>query len=231
MPIKLNSSGGGSITVTAASTPSVFTATLPASTGTLITTGDTGSITANMLAADSVTTAKILNANVTPAKLSQPLTQMTAQVISGATATVDFTGIPSWVKRITIAFSALSGSGADNMVVQLGTASGFTATGYIGSAANFGSSAINTYNYTVGFGLGGTIAGGTTYGGVVTLVNVSGNTWAASTVVGGSTVASGSGGGSGGGYITLSGALTQVRMAMDGSTNYDGGTINVIYEG
>jgi len=46
------------------------TITLPNVTGTVVTSGDTGTVTATMLASDSVTTAKILNANVTAAKLA-----------------------------------------------------------------------------------------------------------------------------------------------------------------
>jgi hypothetical protein len=46
------------------------TITLPDVTGTVVTSGDTGTVTATMLASDSVTTAKILNANVTAAKLA-----------------------------------------------------------------------------------------------------------------------------------------------------------------
>ena len=46
------------------------TITLPNVSGTVVTSGDTGTVTATMLAADSVTTAKILDANVTAAKLA-----------------------------------------------------------------------------------------------------------------------------------------------------------------
>ena len=44
MPIKLNSTGGGSVTVTVPSTASTFTLTLPASTGTALT--DAAAVTA-----------------------------------------------------------------------------------------------------------------------------------------------------------------------------------------
>ena len=46
------------------------TITLPNVTGTVVTSGDTGTVTATMLASDSVTTVKILDANVTSAKLA-----------------------------------------------------------------------------------------------------------------------------------------------------------------
>jgi hypothetical protein len=46
------------------------TITIPDITGTLITTGDTGTVSATMLASDSVTTVKITDANVTAVKLA-----------------------------------------------------------------------------------------------------------------------------------------------------------------
>lgn len=49
MPVKLNSSGGGSVTFDVPSTASDFTATMPANTGTVITTGSSGAVTASML--------------------------------------------------------------------------------------------------------------------------------------------------------------------------------------
>lgn len=52
MPLKLNSSGGGSVTLDVPSTASDFTATVPARTGTLITTADSATVTQGMLASN-----------------------------------------------------------------------------------------------------------------------------------------------------------------------------------
>jgi hypothetical protein len=49
MPLKLNSSGGGSVTLDVPSTASTFTATIPANTGTVVTTGSTAAVTPAML--------------------------------------------------------------------------------------------------------------------------------------------------------------------------------------
>ena len=56
------------------------TITIPDITGTLVTTGDTGTVSATMLASDSVTTVKILNANVTAAKLASDSVE-TAKIV------------------------------------------------------------------------------------------------------------------------------------------------------
>jgi hypothetical protein len=49
MPVKLNSSGGGSVTLDVPSTASDFTATIPANSGTVVTTGSTATVTPAML--------------------------------------------------------------------------------------------------------------------------------------------------------------------------------------
>ena len=50
MPVRLNSSGGGSVTLDVPATAGTFTATVPANTGTLVTTGSTAAVTQGMLA-------------------------------------------------------------------------------------------------------------------------------------------------------------------------------------
>jgi len=76
------------------------TITLPNVTGTVVTSGDTGTVTATMLASDSVTTAKITDANVTEAKLaSNSVTNAkiadsavnTAEIADGAVTTAKIT--------------------------------------------------------------------------------------------------------------------------------------------
>jgi uncharacterized protein YjbI with pentapeptide repeats len=62
------------------------TITLPDVTGTVVTSGDTGTVTATMLASDSVTTAKITNANVTAAKLASDSVETAKIVDANVTA-------------------------------------------------------------------------------------------------------------------------------------------------
>jgi hypothetical protein len=59
------------------------TITLPNVDGTVVTSGDTGTVTATMLASDSVTTAKITDANVTAAKLATDSVE-TAKIVNAA---------------------------------------------------------------------------------------------------------------------------------------------------
>ena len=96
---------------------------------------DANVTTAKILDAN-VTTAKIADANVTPAKLSQPLTLATAQNSTSGTS-IDFTSIPSWVKRITVMFSSVSTSGSSNPLIQIGDSGGIENTGYTSYAGDF----------------------------------------------------------------------------------------------
>lgn len=64
MPLKLNSTGGGAITVDAASTASLFTITLPATTGTVALTASptfTGTLTAATISASGTISDSIGN--------------------------------------------------------------------------------------------------------------------------------------------------------------------------
>jgi len=55
--------------------------------------------------------------------------------VSASSTSVNFTGIPSWVKRITVMFNGVSTNGASNVQIQIGSGS-FTTTGYVSASAN-----------------------------------------------------------------------------------------------
>jgi hypothetical protein len=207
MPVKLNSSGGGSVTLDTASTASGFTATFPAVTGNVVTTGST--------------------AAVTPAMLTQPLTQSTAQASTSGTS-IDFTGIPSWVKRITVMFNGVSTNGTSNKQIQLGDSGGFETTGYLGASVQLTDAAsVNAATITTGFGIRSALAADTINGAVV-ITNLTSNTWVAQ---GALTDSSRGAGYLVGGAKALSDVLTQVRITtVNGTDAFDAGSINILYE-
>jgi hypothetical protein len=137
----------------------------------------------------------------------------------------EFTGIPSWVERITIMFSAVSTSGSSVPIIQLGTGStSYATSGYVGSAAT------NTtvINPTAGMGLNGVGNAGYTRYGIVTITNISGNTWVGSGVLGDNGVNINYMGSA----ISLGAALTAVRVTtVNGTDTFDTGSIiNILYE-
>jgi hypothetical protein len=186
-------------------------------------------ILAGDIASDAVTTAKILNANVTPAKLSQPLTFRTAQATTSGLA-INFIDIPSWVKRITVMLNQVSTNGTSGLIIQLGDSSGgYKTSGYIGTGtAITGTNTCGISDFTAGFnaGTGTTIT--SSRSGCVFLLNPGGNTWLASGTVTNGLVAAGHVQG----VAVLSGVLDRLRLTTNGGTNtFDAGSVNIAYEG
>jgi len=50
------------------------------------------------------------------------ITSMTAQASTSGTS-IDFTSIPSWVKRVTVMYSGVSTNGTSNFLIQIGAGS------------------------------------------------------------------------------------------------------------
>lgn len=151
----------------------------------------------------------------------------TAQSTTSGTA-IDFTGIPSWVKRITVMFNGVSVTQTAMIVIQLGTASGVENTGYLGSGAGIGTSSAGGSVYTAGFRLSDVSSNTTTVGGLVTICNLSGNIWVAAGIVsdGNTTKTEFTSG-----YKTLAAQLDRIRITTtNGTDTFDAGSVNILYE-
>jgi hypothetical protein len=145
---------------------------------------------------------------------------MTAQNSTSGTS-IDFTGIPSWVKRITVMFAGVSLSGTSNILVQLGTSSGVEITGYT-SAAGESPSATSTAGF-----LGYLANAARTLTGAHTIVLFGSNLWVCTSVANNTAVSITQSGGK-----TLSNTLDRVRITTaNGTDTFDAGSINVLYEG
>ncbi len=146
-------------------------------------------------------------------------------VASTSGTNIDFTSIPSWVKRITVMFAGVSTNGSSNIQVQLGAGSP-TTTGYLGGA--WSANTTNTAS-TTGFLLCGVNASTRSHNGVMTISYMGSNTWAENTA---SFDTGGNNASNGGGYIALSGTLDRVRITtVNGTDTFDAGSINILYEG
>ena len=149
-------------------------------------------------------------------------------VASTSGTSIDFTSIPSWVKRVTIMFSGVSTNGTSIQILQLGTSGGIQTTGYAGAATTNGA----TVSSTVGFLVGYRGDAANVYSGAIvcTLLNSATGLWVAQGVN------SGAGGTTGdcssiAGTKTLSGTLDRVRItATNGTDTFDAGSINILYE-
>ena len=216
MPVKLNSTGGGSVTLTTPSTASDFTATFPANTGNVVTDSATQTLTNKTLTSPVITGASVSS------MASSVITSGTSQASTSGTS-IDFTGIPSWVKRITVMFNGVSTNGTSPVIVQLGTGATptYTTSGYQSFVLyNGGTTNITNGLTTIGIG-----ASDTRWGSMILSTSGS-NSW---TEIVGNAV--GTNGGAGGGGITLGAALTAIRITTSNGTDaFDAGSINILYE-
>jgi hypothetical protein len=187
----------------------------------LVLSGDTsGSITVAAPAVAGSNTQTLVAATGTLA----PIVSGTA-VASTSGTSVDFTGIPSWVKRITVMFSGVSTSGTSLPLIQLGDSGGFEITGYISSSVQL-AAGNNVDSSTAGFVIRSATAANVLSGSVI-IENIGGNAWVSHHVLKQSTSAVIAGGGD----KTLSDTLTQVRITtVNGTDLFDAGSINILYE-
>jgi hypothetical protein len=199
MGVKLVSSGGGSVEINPPATASNFVATMPAGTG-----------------------------NVVVAGINSAIVSGTA-VASTSGTSIDFTGIPSWVKRITVMLNGVSTNGSSLVILQIGDSGGVETSGYIGA-----SSQLPNAGATAGLNLSSGViienaanASAIRYA-TISLALMGSNLWAAWGIVArsdtaGTSVVAGS--------KTLSDTLTQVRITtVNGTDTFDAGSINILYE-
>ena len=176
-----------------------------------------------------VTSDKLASASVTPAKLSQPLTLGTEKAASGAI--IEFTGIPSWVKRITIILNDVSVNGSANLDLQIGSGS-YAESGYDTLCAYLGGAGSSVVAFSGGFGIIVSGNGAQRCSGRYTLDLVGGNKYIGSGVFHLHQVAVAQymlhGAGS---SPTLAGPIDRVRInVIGGAIPFDAGSINIMYE-
>ena len=154
------------------------------------------------------------------------ITSGTTQATTSGTA-FNFTGIPSYVKRITVMFNGVSTSGTSFHLIQIGAgtiqSSGYTsAAGRVNNSNNTGCAAATTGFNDISDNAGFVLTG------AVILSTMGSNVWTASGVLTApdalvAMYMSGS--------VTLTGTLDRVRITtVNGSDTFDAGSINILYE-
>ena len=147
-------------------------------------------------------------------------------VASTSGTSIDFTGIPSWVKRVTVMFDGVSTNGTSSFRVRLGDSGGIEDTDYL-SFITAAASSVGTTSNTNGFSATGGVAA-RAYSGMMQIALLGSNTWAAMGTfndgIGNNSFMSGT--------KTLSDTLTQLRITtVNGTDTFDAGNINIMYEG
>ena len=144
---------------------------------------------------------------------------------SGQTA-LEFTGIPAWAKRITIAMSGLSTNGSVIPLAQVGTSSGYVVTGYVGTVVAVPAASATD---TTGFPFANAWANTYLTSGQIVLsrIDATNNTWVCAGLHLLTTAAAMF---NMAGYVSLASPLDRVRLRMDGSNTFDAGSVNILYE-
>ena len=203
-----NASGTGIFTVASPNSNTDYTLTLPAATTTIVGTDATQTLTNKTIQGGAITSG--------------------TAVASTSGTSIDFTGIPSWVKRVTVLFNGVSLSGTSNFLIQIGsgsvTTSGYSASSLLGNNAN-GTTVLTATN---GFPIRNAQASNGINSAAMYINLLGSNIYVNNHSYGDpvNVVA-----GAGGGTVTLSGALDRVRITtVNGTDTFDAGSINILYE-
>jgi hypothetical protein len=188
-------------------------ATKTAPSGTVVGTTDTQTLTNKTLTSPNIGGTPVMNGSVVSS----------ASSLSASGTSIDFTSIPSWVKRITVMFSGLSTNGTSTRQVQLGAGS-IQTTGYNSVSLRSG----GTVSSTNGLLLDAAVNAADVTAGILTIALLGSNSWVATSTY---TFTSSANLGSSGGTVTLGGTLDRIRITtINGTDTFDAGTVNILYE-
>ena len=188
--------------------------------------GDTsGNITLAAPAVAGTNTLTLLAATAT-----NSVNVLSTAVASTSGTSIDFTSLPSWVKRITVMFNGVSTSGTSNKQIRF-TDSALKTSGYSStSSLIYGANLCAVASATTGFVIRSDLAAEALDGCYVfNLLNASTFIWAG---FGNVSDSPSTRSWQQSGAVTMASALTAVRITtVNGTDTFDAGTINILYEG
>ena len=199
--------------------------TIDGTTGVTTPGATVGAITGILKATSGVVAQAVAGTDYLTSTSGGAITLATAQTASGTA--VDFTGIPSWVKRITVMFNGVSLTGGNDILVQLGDSGGIENTGYNSWSTQISvtpttSAVVSTAGFIIY-----TSSNTSGVSGAMSINLLSGNTWCA---FGSGSSSVDNRGYSFAGGKTLSSTLDTIRITRSGTDTFDAGTINISYE-
>jgi len=156
-----------------------------------------------------------------------PLMNLSTAVATTSGTAIDFTSIPSWVKRITVMLNEVSTNGTSNYLIQIGAGSIVT-SGYVSTSNELNQgSATSGISSTSGFVLRCPVSTALSSGNV-SLMLMGSNIWIGSHVFKTSIANVSVGAGS----LSLGGVLDRIRITtVNGTDTFDAGSVNILMEG
>ena len=151
---------------------------------------------------------------------------ITVTVASTSGTSIDFTGIPVGVKRVTMNLSGVSTNGTSALLCQIGDSGGIETSGYTSAVSR----TTATGSSSAGFLLADTNTAALTSDGsiIVTMQSAQSHTWSAISNISFSTSSCASGAGS---KALSNGPLDRIRLTTVGGTDsFDAGTVNITWE-
>jgi len=195
--LKLKNPSGGSLNLVSADSASDLTLTFPAGTGTAVVNGINSSIVSG------------------------------TAVASTSGTSIDFTGIPSWVKKVTVILSGTGTSSTAHKLIQLGTSGGIVTSGYTStSTLIYGNNNCINESFSTSFGIRSDTAADALSGTYV-FTSFGSNTWVGTSLVNNHSNARVW---HGAGQVSLGGTLDRVRITTASSDTFVRGSINIMYE-
>jgi hypothetical protein len=153
---------------------------------------------------------------------------LASAVATTSGTSIDFTGIPAGVKRITLGVAGLSTNGTSELLIQIGSSAGVKTSGYLGLATYTGDGTA-AVNMGAGFTVRSDDAAEVLHGIInLTAINTATGNWAMSAILGHSNERYMS---ISGGAATLSAMLTRVRLTtINGTDTFDAGSASISWE-
>jgi hypothetical protein len=151
----------------------------------------------------------------------------TAKATTSGTS-IDFTSIPTWAKKITVLFNEVSTNGTANLLVQLGTTSGYETTGYLSTTlSGLGTGIPSSTSATNGFVIF-TNSSTVNTTGHLTIITLGSNLWVSNGITRQSTT-----------QMTITSGVKTTAATVDrlritttsGTDTFDAGSINILIEG
>jgi hypothetical protein len=141
---------------------------------------------------------------------------------------IDFTGIPAGVKRITVMFNGVSTNGTSNLIIRVGSGS-ILSSGYAGNTGlirHGGTS--NNYTDSTAFIAAAEILAANNYSGAVVLNLIGTNVWSALGNISGDTAARTN---LLGGVVPIGAQIDRLRLTtVNGTDAFDLGSVNISWE-